>query len=76
VTPAKNYRPDFYGRVEGAWRTKPPPQELIDRALTIRCPDCNVNVFVEEDVRVDGTYSIKVAHDDTCPWLAEKERSS
>lgn len=64
-----NYRPDLYGRVEASYRTEPPPKEIVDRALAIECPDCNVNVFIEENSEVDGQYAITVAHDDTCPWF-------
>jgi hypothetical protein len=67
-----NYRPDIYGQVEGRWRTDPPSQEIIDEALKIECPDCNVNVFIEEDENIDGKYLLVVAHDETCPWLKAK----
>lgn len=71
---SENYRPDLYGHVESTYRTKPPPQSLIDQALTIECPDCNANVFVEEDPEIDGQYTFVVAHDSTCPWLATNEK--
>lgn len=58
-----------YGQVEASWRTECPPQETIDRAMKASCPDCNVNVFISEDPRIDGVYHFKLAHDDTCPWL-------
>jgi hypothetical protein len=70
----EDYRPDVYGHVEATYRTGPPPQELIDEALDIECPDCNVNVFIEEDPEIDGKHKVIVAHDETCPWLARKER--
>lgn len=69
-----NYRPDLWGHVEGSWRTTPPSQKLIDHALTITCEDCNVNVFLEEDAEIDGHFVIKIAHDETCPWLTEHEQ--
>lgn len=69
-----DYRPDLWGHVEGSWRTEPPSQKLIDHALTIECSDCNVNVFIEEHPEIDGHYVLKIAHDETCPWLAEHER--
>lgn len=69
-----DYRPDMWGLVEGSWRTAPPPQEIIDAALNAECPDCNINVFIEEHPTEDGHYIIKQAHDDTCPWLARHER--
>lgn len=68
-----DYRPDLHGRVEASYRTAPPPQEIVDRALATECPDCNVNVFIEEDPDVDGQYALKIAHDETCPWLAQNE---
>lgn len=71
-----DYRPDVYGQVEASWRTAPPPQEVVDRALAAECPDCNVNAFVEEHPEVDGEYIVKIAHDDTCPWLARREEGS
>jgi hypothetical protein len=66
-----NYRPDLWGHVEGRWRTAPPAQDLIDEALKTQCPDCNVNVFIEEHKTDDGEYTLIIAHDNTCPWLAE-----
>lgn len=69
-----NYRPDLYGLVEASWRTRPPPQQLIDYALMVECPDCNVNIFVEEDPDIDGMYHTRIAHDETCPWLAQHEK--
>jgi hypothetical protein len=70
-----DYRPDVWGQVEGSWRTKPPPQNIIDQALATECPDCNVNVFIEEHPEVDGLFIIKSAHDDSCPWLKRFEES-
>lgn len=72
---ADNYHPDLWGQVEGSWRTAPPPQNVIDQAMDTQCPDCNVNVFIEEHPQVDGQYQFIVAHDDTCPWLKKKEES-
>lgn len=69
-----NYRPEVFGLVEGSWRTAPPPRDVVDRALAIECPDCNVNVFVEEDPDRDGVFAIVVAHDDTCPEMTRRER--
>lgn len=68
-----DYRPDLYGQIEASWRTARPPQEVIDQAFATECPDCNVNVFIEEDPDIDGKYVLKVAHDATCPWLATKD---
>jgi hypothetical protein len=70
---SENYRPDLYGHVEASYRTEPPPQSLVDQALAIECPDCNVNVFIEEDSEIDGQYRLVVAHDATCPWLESNE---
>lgn len=72
MTPPKDYGSDVYGQVEATWRTAPPPQALINEALAVECPDCNVNVFIEETAR-DGYFRIVTAHDDTCPWLARQE---
>jgi hypothetical protein len=69
-----NYRPDLWGHVEGSWRTAPPSQIIIEQALATECPDCNVNVFIEEHPTIDGRYIIKIAHDETCPWLAKHEQ--
>lgn len=69
-----NYRPDVFGRVEASWRTKPPSQQFVAYASLIECPDCNVNVFIEEDSEVDGLFIAKVAHDETCPWLTQHEQ--
>lgn len=71
----KDYHPELYGQVEAVWRTKPPPQDLIDHALERECPDCNVNVVIEEDSEIDGKYKIVIAHDEICPWLAQHERN-
>lgn len=71
-----DYRPDLHGRVEATYRTDPPAQELVDEALKIECPDCNVNVFLEEDPEVDGQFKVIVAHDETCPELARKEKGN
>jgi hypothetical protein len=68
-----DYRPEVYGLVEGSWRTAPPPPDVVDHALSIECPDCNVNVFVEESPDADGVFLVKVAHDETCPWLTRRE---
>lgn len=70
---SENYRPDLYGRVEASYRTAPPPQTVVDQALAIQCSDCNVNVFIEEDPEIDGQFTLKIAHDSTCPWLAANE---
>jgi hypothetical protein len=70
-----NYRPDVWGQVEASWRTQPPPMAIVKEALATECPDCNVNVFIEEDPEIDGNYKILVAHDDTCPWLTEHEKT-
>jgi ribosomal protein S27AE len=69
-----DYHPELYGQVEGAWRTAPPPQKIIDEAMKAECPDCNINVFIEEHPDEDGRYIIKRAHDETCPWLAQHEK--
>lgn len=69
-----DYRSDLYGHVEASWRTAPPPQEVIDRALATSCPDCNVNVFIEETETVDGEYRLVIAHDATCPAQTARER--
>lgn len=71
-----NYRPDLFGHVEASWRTVAPPPELVLEAQTMVCPDCNINVFVEEHPEIDGQYIIKRAHDETCPWLAQHERGT
>jgi hypothetical protein len=70
-----NYRPDVHGLVEVSWRTKPPGPHILSQACESECPDCCVNVFVEEDEEVDGQYKILVAHDDTCPWMTEYEKT-
>lgn len=71
----EDYRPDRYGHVEATYRTERPPQELVDHALAVECPDCNVNVFIEEHPEIDGEYKFVIAHDATCPWLAANEKS-
>lgn len=68
-----DHRPDLYGHVEGSWRTAPPPDDLVEQALAYECPDCNVNVFVDEDAAVDGEYRLTVAHDETCPQMVGHE---
>lgn len=68
-----DYRPDLYGRVEGPPDT---PEGVVQAALAKSCPDCNVNVFIErhgDDPADPGCYTIKVAHDETCPALARRE---
>lgn len=75
-SPVGDYGSDRFDHVEARWRTKPPAPEQVVDALAYRCPDCNVNVFIEEDVDTDGVYHIKVAHDQTCPWLARHEAAS
>lgn len=67
-----DHRPDLYGHVEGSWRTAPPPQEVVAQALAVECPDCNVNVFINEDDEEDGVYRLVIAHDETCPWLTRR----
>lgn len=65
---------DRHGHVEATFYSDPPPQELVDDALATECPDCNVNVFLEEVPGSPGTFLKKVAHDETCPWLtAQRE---
>lgn len=64
---------DRYGHVEATWRTAPPGPEQVREALDYRCPDCNVNVFIREDEEAAGVYHVKIAHDQTCPWLARRE---
>lgn len=71
-----DYGSDRYGHVEASWRTRPPPREYVARALRTTCPDCRVNVYIEEHPDTDGEYVLKVAHDETCPWLAEHEAAS
>jgi hypothetical protein len=70
-----DYRPDLYGQVEASWRTAPPPEWVVNTALAVECPDCNVNVFIEEHPTIDGEYMTKIAHDETCPWLARYEEA-
>lgn len=67
-----NYHPELYGQVETEWRTRPPCQAYIDRALATECPDCNVNVVLRETPDQDGVFLLIVAHDETCPWLREE----
>lgn len=71
--PAADYRPDLYGRVEASYRTHQPPYDVVEQALAYECPDCNVNVFIEEDGEIDGRFHTKIAHDASCPWLAQRE---
>lgn len=68
---SEDYRPDLFGHVEASYRTGPPPQDIVDRAMNMECPDCNINVFIEEQ-EIDGVFKTIVAHDETCPWLKEK----
>jgi hypothetical protein len=72
----ENYHPELYGQVEGSWRTTPPPQHVIDTALLVECPDCNINVVIQEDPKIDGLFIIVQAHDETCPWLAQHEKEN
>lgn len=72
----RDHLPGVYGHVEATWRTQEPPQPVIDTALAISCPDCNVNVFIREDDEIDRLYHNTVAHDATCPWLLEHERGA
>lgn len=71
-----NYRPDVHRLVEASYRTVPPLQALIDEALTTECPDCAVNVFIQEHETNDGEWELVVAHDETCPWLTAREAES
>lgn len=68
-----DYGKGWSERVESSWRTAPPPDEIVQRALRTECPDCAANVFVEEDETIDGKFEVVVAHDETCPWLREHE---
>lgn len=70
--PSEDYRPDVHGLVEATWHTEEPSQDVINRALGMECPDCCVNVFIEEGEV--GVYALKVAHDETCPVMAELGR--
>lgn len=65
-----NYRPEVYGLVEGPADA---PADVVQRALAVECPDCNVNVFIEHDESDPTGYVLKIAHDASCPWLAAQE---
>lgn len=70
------YRPDVYGLVEGPADA---PEALVLMALTVECPDCNVNVFLERcesDSPPFPGWLMTVAHDETCPWLHAREQPS
>ncbi len=70
-----DYRPDVHGLVEGPAET---PQEIVERALAVECPDCLVNVFIERSDQDPTGFELKIAHDASCPWLTahEKEEES
>lgn len=72
---SENHRPDLHGQVEGSWRTGPPSDEAIAEALAVECPDCCVNVFLDEHPENDGEFVMHVAHDETCPWLAAHQEA-
>lgn len=65
-----DYRPDLMGHVEG-----PPdaPAHIMDAALAATCSGCIPNVFVEHDETHPSGYVVKIAHDETCPWMAGHE---
>lgn len=46
--------------------TRPAPPGM---AAVIGCPDCDSDVTVTEVA--PGVYQGQVAHDDSCPWLAD-----
>lgn len=73
---ALDYRPDVYGQVEGP---KDAPENVVRAALAYQCPDCNVNVFIERGEHgwvVEPGWSIMIAHDERCPYLARIEAES
>lgn len=42
--------------------------------MMLECPDCNSDLLVE--IIAPSVYKLTVAHDDTCPWLAQHQRES
>ena len=70
----RDYRPDMHGLVEGTWHTHEPPAHIVAQALAAECPDCCVNVFIEETD--PGEYVMKIAHDATCPAMNQHEEGS
>jgi hypothetical protein len=70
---ALDHRPDLWGRVEGPADA---PDHIVRRALSIECPDCLVNVFIESDESDPTGYRLNIAHDERCPWLARHEEAS
>lgn len=40
--------------------------------VLLGCMDCNSDVLF--DRLATGVYHLTVAHDDTCPWYAQRER--
>lgn len=44
---------------------------LLNRPMPGGCPDCNA---VQTLTASGGIYVLQIAHDDTCPALAKRER--
>lgn len=64
---------DEPGIVEAYWRTREPPDDVVNAALGKQCPDCNVAVQIAEHPELDGDWELLVAHDQTCPALRDMQ---
>lgn len=40
--------------------------------IPLECMDCASDVLFDQIA--DGIYQVTIAHDDTCPWFAQRER--
>lgn len=69
--PSTDHGSDRYDYIEiQAPDDIPPPAWLT--ADYMPCPDCRANVFLRW---ADEQWHVTIAHDDSCPSLAERERS-
>lgn len=74
-----DYNPEVYGQIEVTPPDAPLTDALADKFLADACQDCNPNIVVhwwrEQAGNPELEWSVTVAHDEGCPWLAEHERT-
>lgn len=61
-----------------------PPDEIVQTALAVECPDCRVNVEIywydegdlDDPFDHRGHWGLQIAHDEKCPWLTRHEKET
>jgi hypothetical protein len=67
--PPTDHGSDRYDYVEivGAPADVQPKGEWFDRLLAEACPDCRANVFITWAPQQAASWTVQIAHDETCP---------